>query len=86
MTKSSCTLDLAQRSEVLERVDVLDPVPDAAFNSLTELASSICSAPFALVVLVEKDRHWLKSVHGLDISQVVWDQRSFCAHTFFSPT
>lgn len=77
-------MDAAQRSERLQRMGVLDPLPDAAFDSLTELASSICKAPIALVALVDQDRQWLKSLHGLDVGQMD-SERSFCAHAVLEP-
>lgn len=84
MTGSPRAVDAAQRSERLRSMGVLDPLPDAAFDSLTELASSICNAPIALVALVDQDRQWLKSRHGLGVGQMD-SERSFCAHAVLEP-
>jgi GAF domain-containing protein len=68
-----------QRLKVLWQYEVLDTVPEAMFDDLTELAASICAAPMALVSLVDENRQWFKSAQGLSQRETSRDI-SFCAH------
>lgn len=69
----------AARLEALGRYDILDTLPETAFDDITHLAARICEAPVALVSLVDAARQWFKSKVGLEISETPLD-RSFCAH------
>ena len=69
----------SKRLKVLWQYDVLDTVPEAMFEDLTELAASICEAPIALVSLVDEDRQWFKSARGISRRETSRDI-SFCAH------
>ncbi len=68
-----------ERLDTLSRYDVLDTPPDAALDRLTALAARLFDVPIALVSLVDKDRQWFKSRHGLDVCETHRDQ-SFCAY------
>jgi len=56
----------AQRLEALRRFDVLDTPRDGAFDRITRLASEILEMPISIVSLVDHDRIWFKSTHGLE--------------------
>jgi len=56
----------AQRLEALRRFDVLDTPRDGAFDRITRLASEMLEMPISIVSLVDHDRIWFKSTHGLD--------------------
>lgn len=68
-----------QRLKVLWQYDVLDTVPEAVFDDLTDLAAHICEAPIALISLVDENRQWFKSRVGLSAKETSRDV-SFCAH------
>lgn len=68
-----------RRLNILWQYDVLDTVPEALFDDLTELAARICQAPIALISLVDEDRQWFKSKVGLTVKETSRDI-SFCAH------
>ena len=68
-----------QRIKVLWQYQVLDTVPEAVFDELTELAALICRAPVALISLVDEDRQWFKSKLGISLSETSRDV-SMCAH------
>lgn len=73
-----------QRLAVLKEYDVLDTLPEQAYNDLTKLASLICGTPIALVTLVDEDRQWFKSTLGLD-SEETPRSEAFCAHAIMAP-
>src|SRR5258708_30831908 len=68
-----------KRLKVLWQYEVLDTVPEALFDDLTELAAHICEAPIALISLVDEKRQWFKSTFGTTVKETSRDV-SFCAH------
>ncbi|MBI2721322.1 MAG: GAF domain-containing protein [Bacteroidetes bacterium] len=59
-----------KRIETLHKYELLDTPPDGSFNKMTELAAKIFNVPIAIISLVDTDRIWFKSRHGLDIDQI----------------
>jgi diguanylate cyclase (GGDEF)-like protein/PAS domain S-box-containing protein len=75
----------AQRLQALREYDILDTLPEQAYDDIALLASQICTAPIALIVLIDRDRQWLKSNLGLgEISETPRDI-AFCAHALQRP-
>jgi PAS domain S-box-containing protein len=70
--------------QTLKDYGVLDTPPDEAFDRLTGLAASLFDAPIALVSLVDAERQWFKSHHGLDIQSTPRDW-SICSHAIQQP-
>jgi GAF domain-containing protein len=68
-----------RRLEVLWQYELLDTVPEQAFDDLTLLAARLCEAPIATLSLVDENRQWFKSKVGLSVSETSRDI-SFCAH------
>lgn len=60
----------AARLDALRRYDILDTPPDGAFDHITRLAARIYDVPIALVTLVDHDRIWFKSAHGLELQEI----------------
>lgn len=54
----------------VRRYDLLDTPPDGAFDRITALAARIFQVPIALVSVVDYDRIWFKSRHGLSVEQI----------------
>ncbi len=77
--KAAKPKDEAQRIQVLWQYEVLDTVPEQAFDELTALAALICGAPIALITLVDENRQWFKSKVGVNLSETGRDI-SMCAH------
>jgi two-component sensor histidine kinase len=62
-----------RRQAALERYAVLDTPRDGAFDAITALAARLFDVPIAIISLVDRDRIWLRSRHGLegvDLEQV----------------
>jgi len=75
----------SQRQARLDRLGVLDTLPQPAFDHITELASQICNTPIALITLVDQGRQWFKSRVGLAAEQTGREE-SFCGHAILDPT
>lgn len=58
------------RLAALRRYDILDTPPDGAFDRITALAASLFSVPISIISLVDTDRIWFKSRHGIDVDQI----------------
>ncbi len=74
----------AERLAELGTYDVIDTLPEQAYDDITYLASRICETPIALVSLVDEKRQWFKSRVGLDTEETSRDQ-AFCAHAILEP-
>ena len=60
----------SNRLSALHRYEILDTPADGNFDRITSLAAKVFNVPIAIVSLVDEDRIWFKSHHGLDISQI----------------
>ena len=59
-----------ERLSALDRYEILDTPADGAFDRITRLASMILDVPIAIVSLVDHDRIWFKSKHGLEVEEI----------------
>jgi diguanylate cyclase len=73
-----------QRLAALAQYQILDTLPEQAYDDITRLASHICETPIALLSLVERDRQWFKAKVGLDTPEIIREQ-AFCAHAILEP-
>lgn len=73
-----------KRLKELRSYDILDSLTEKDYEDITTLASIICDVPIALISLVDKDRQWFKSHHGLNAEET-HRQHSFCSHAITSP-
>jgi sigma-B regulation protein RsbU (phosphoserine phosphatase) len=60
----------SQRLAAVRRYDVLDTPPDGAFDRVTKLAARHFDVPVSIVSIVDTDRIWFKSHHGLDVDEI----------------
>ena len=60
----------AGRLAAVRRYDILDTPPDGVFDRVTELAARLFDVPIAIVSIVDEDRIWFKSHHGLDVGEI----------------
>jgi phosphoserine phosphatase RsbU/P len=58
------------RLDAVRQFDILDTPPDGAFDRITVLAARLLNAPISVISIVDADRVWFKSHHGLDLTQV----------------
>jgi GAF domain-containing protein len=58
------------RIQALRKYEILDSPPDGSFNKMAELAAQVFNVPIAIISLVDSDRIWFKSHHGLDVEQI----------------
>jgi signal transduction histidine kinase len=68
-----------ERLLLLTELEVLDTPEEQSYDDLTSVAAMICGTSMALVSLVDEERQWFKSHHGLAVQQAPRDH-SFCAH------
>ncbi len=69
----------AERLKALRALDVLDSAPEPEFDLVTSLAAALFNVPVALLSLIDAERQWFKSRHGIEICST---ERSvaFCSH------
>ena len=73
-----------ERLESLRQLEILDTLPEEAYDTITELASYICETPIAVINIMDAERNWFKSTFGTDLSGSPRDI-SFCGHTILEP-
>jgi len=59
-----------ERLEAVRRYEILDTPPDGAFDRITALAARIFDVPISIVSIVDSDRIWFKSRHGIDVTEI----------------
>lgn len=72
MTASSSIIPSNEEARLaaVRRYDVLDSPPDGAFDRVTRLASALLDVPISIVSIVDTDRIWFKSAHGLEVDEI----------------
>ena len=71
--------DEENRLTALRGLGLLDTEPEERFDRITRIASSVFDVPIAIVSLVDRDRQWFKSRHGIDATETP-REISFCGH------
>jgi diguanylate cyclase (GGDEF)-like protein/PAS domain S-box-containing protein len=72
------------RLEALSQYRIRDIKPQEPFDELTRLAAEICSAPVALLSVVEEETVWFKAKVGTTATQIS-RERAFCPWAISQP-
>ena len=73
----------ADRIAAVRRYEILDTPPDGSFDRVTALAARRFGAPISIISIVDHDRIWFKSRHGVDVEQIGRDP-GLCASAILS--
>lgn len=68
------------RLAALKRYNILDTLPEHAFDDATKLVSYICGVPIAHISFIDETRQWFKSEIGIGVSEVP-REITFCRYT-----
>lgn len=71
------------RLATLAGLNILDTPTEPRFDRITRFAAQLFEAPICLISLIDAQRQWFKSRHGLDITETP-RAFSFCAHAILS--
>lgn len=74
----------AQRMAAVRRYDILDTPPDGTFDRITAIAARLFDVPISIISIVDTDRIWFKSHHGVPLDQIGRDA-GLCASAILSP-
>jgi GAF domain-containing protein len=72
------------RQRELDAYRIVDSLPEAAYQDIVHLASTVCEAPVALVSLLDRERQWFKARVGFELAQTDRDV-AFCDHAIRDP-
>ena len=79
MQEAPLTPNEVSRLRKLESYRILDTPPEAAFDRITRIVADTIGVPISLISLIDRDRQWFKSRHGIDVEQT--DRNiAFCSH------
>ncbi|HUB67376.1 MAG TPA: GAF domain-containing SpoIIE family protein phosphatase [Candidatus Methylacidiphilales bacterium] len=70
------------RLESLRSLALLDTPPEDRFDRITRLASNFFKVPVSYVALIDHERQWFKSAHGLCLKETS-RSASFCQYTIY---
>jgi two-component sensor histidine kinase len=76
--------DEHQRMAAVKRYDILDTPPDGSFDRITAIAARRFNVPISIVSIVDHDRIWFKSHHGVPVEQIAREP-GLCASAILSP-
>lgn len=64
---------------------LLDTLPEAIYDDVTALIADICNVPISLITLLDEERNFLKSHHGVPFNESPRNI-SFCGHAILEET
>lgn len=72
-----------QRLSILSEYQLLDTLPEEDYNNITNLVAAICGAPVSLITMIDRERNFFISHHGVPFQESPRDI-SFCGHAILS--
>ncbi|MEO8548190.1 MAG: histidine kinase dimerization/phosphoacceptor domain -containing protein [Sphingomicrobium sp.] len=72
-----------ERMAAVQRYEILDTPPDGTFDRVTAMAARRFDAPISIISIVDHDRIWFKSHHGLEVDEIGRDP-GLCASAILS--
>lgn len=69
----------SDRVAELRRYEILDSLPETAFDDIVKIASTLCEVPISMVSLLDENRQWFKACVGLTVKETQRDI-AFCDH------
>ncbi|MGH6848011.1 MAG: PAS domain S-box protein [Methylocella sp.] len=72
----------SDRLAAVRRYDILDTPPDGACDRITAIAARLFNVPIAIISVVDHDRIWFKSRHGVSATEIGRDP-GLCASVIF---
>jgi len=73
----------AARLDAVQRYDLLAAPSDDSFGRITSMAARVLRTPVAIVSVVDHDRIWFTSAHGIEITDIARDP-GLCASAILS--
>ena len=85
LVESSETDESSERDRLaaVARYEILDTPPDGAFDRITAIAARRFEAPISIISVVDHDRIWFKSHHGVEVKEIGRDP-GLCASAILS--
>ncbi len=71
------------RLSIVSEYLLLDTLPEVDYDNITKLVANICNVPVSLITILDKDRNFFKSHHGVPFQESPRDI-SFCGHAILS--
>jgi GAF domain-containing protein len=68
------------RLQTLRDYNILDTGEEKVFDDVTFIASTVCETPVSIIALIDKDRQWFKSAHGVP-HRATPRELAFCNYT-----
>ena len=73
-----------ERQKDLDSYSIIDSLSETDYDNITAIAAEICDTPISLISLIDKNRQWFKSHHGLNATETPRNI-AFCAHAINNP-
>lgn len=85
MPSAEVPVDEQLRLDALDRVAILDTLPEPFFEDVVDIVAEVVPAPIILISLVDRHRQWFKARRGLGVTETPRDL-AFCAHAILNDT
>lgn len=72
-----------QRLLAVSEYNLVDTLPEEDYDNISKLVATICNVPITLITILDRNRNFFKSHHGISLQESPRDI-SFCAHAILS--